>query len=64
MYFNLKDEDSLIRDMSDVVNDKVDRKKLAEIATRYLPDFSWDAIAEQYVNLIKGTIGMSMDETN
>lgn len=64
LYFNLKDEDSLIRGMSDVVNDRVDRKKLTEIATRYLPDFSWDAIAEQYVNLIKGTISMSMDETN
>ena len=52
LYFNLKDEDSLIRGMSDVVNDRVDRKKLTEIATRYLPDFSWDAIAEQYVRCV------------
>lgn len=38
--------------MIDVVDGDVDRNKLSEIAERYLPDFNWDAIAEQYMNLI------------
>lgn len=52
LFFDLKDEDSLIRRMVDVVNGDVDRNRLSEIAERYLPDFNWDAIAEQYMNLI------------
>ena len=52
LFFDLKDEDSLIRRMIDVVNGDVDRNRLSEIAERYLPDFNWDAIAEQYMNLI------------
>jgi len=38
--------------MIDVVNGDVDRNRLSEISERYLPDFNWDAIAEQYMNLI------------
>lgn len=52
LFFDLKDEDSLIRRMIDVVNGDVDRNRLSEISERYLPDFNWDAIAEQYMNLI------------
>lgn len=54
IFFDLNDENTLIKAMNDVVLGNIDRKRLEEIAAAYLPDFNWDKIAGQYVRLISG----------
>ena len=56
IFFDLDDPDSLVGAMRSVVDGGIDRTRLCEIAERYLPDFNWDSIAQQYVRLVSGQL--------
>lgn len=53
-FFNLDDEGALVNAMGDIVCGRVDRKRLEELAAMYLPEFDWNVIAAQYLQLIIG----------
>lgn len=52
IFFDLGDVGSLTNALEQVANDKIDRNHLEELAKGYLPDFNWDKIAEEYVQII------------
>lgn len=52
MYFNTEDCQSLVDRMIEVINGNIDRQKLKEIADSYLRDFSWERIAQQYIEIL------------
>lgn len=49
MFFKLENEETLIEAMTKVVYEKLNRTELEELAKSYLPEFTWDGIAAQYV---------------
>ena len=51
LFFDLYNEDTLVKAMGEVADGKVNQYELDELANRYLPDFCWDKIADQYVQM-------------
>lgn len=49
IFFDLEDEASLVSAMESVAMGNIDSQRLNKLALEYLPEFSWDLIAEQYV---------------
>lgn len=52
VYFDLGDKSTLIKAMNDVARGKIDRNRLNALAEKYLPEFNWDEIAKQYIQII------------
>ena len=52
IFFDLRDVDTLVNAMREIVEKRVDREKLDKIAEVYLPDFTWEKTAQHYVDAI------------
>lgn len=58
LFFDLDNLDSLVRQMREIVNDNYDHDNRNKIADRVMESFSWEKLADRYIEQYKEVIGV------